>query len=73
MEKKFKNIHITIYSLFIAKDCWSAHYQILLIIFLKEFIELNVNMDMTIKNVKHVKSNITIVTVFLNRQIFKMI
>ena len=49
MEKKFKNIHITIYSLFIAKDCWSAHYQILLIIFLKEFIELNVNTDMTIK------------------------
>ena len=22
MEKKLKNIHITIYSLFIAKDCW---------------------------------------------------
>ena len=31
-----------------------AHYQILLIILLKEFIKLNVNTDMMVKNVKPV-------------------
>ena len=31
------------------------HYQILLIISLKEFIRLNPNMNMIIKNVKHVE------------------
>ena len=29
--------------LLIVQDLWQAHYQILSIIFLKEFIELNVN------------------------------
>ena len=33
----------------IAQGLWQAHYQILSIIFLKEFIELNVNTDMMIK------------------------
>ena len=42
-------------------------------IFLKQFIELNVNWDMMIKNVKHVELNISIATVFLNTQILKMI
>ena len=42
-------------------------------IFLKEFIELNVNWDMMIKNVKHVELNISIATVLLNTQILKMI
>ena len=36
------------------------------IIFLKEFIELNVNLDTKIKNVKHVDLNISIATVFWN-------
>ena len=31
---------------------WQVHYQILPIIFLKEFIELDVNTDMMIKNVR---------------------
>ena len=39
------------YNLLIAQDIWQAHYQILPIIFLKEFIELNVNTDIMIKNV----------------------
>ena len=34
---------------------------------------INVNMDMMIKNVKHVELNISIVTVLLNTQILKMI
>ena len=43
------------------------------LIFLMEFIELSVNSDMTIKNVKHVELNMSITTVFLNIQILKMI
>ena len=42
MENKFQNIYITFYSILIAQDLWQAHYQVLSIIFLKEFIELNV-------------------------------
>ena len=38
-----------------------------------EFIELNVNTDKAIKNVKYEKLNIYIVTVFWNTQILKMI
>ena len=33
---------------------------------MKEFIELNVNMDMVIKNVKLVELNINIATVYTN-------
>ena len=33
---------------------------------MKEFIELNVNMDMVIKNVKLVELNISIATVYTN-------
>ena len=54
------------YNLLIAQDLWQAHYQILSIIFLKEFIELNLNLDMMIKNLKHVELNKSIATVFLN-------
>ena len=72
MEKKLQNICLTYYNLLIAQDLWQASYQILSIIFLKEFIELNVNSDMMIKNVKHVELNISIATVFLNTQILKM-
>ena len=35
--------------------------------------ELNVNSDTMIKNVKHVEVNISILTVFYNTQILKMI
>ena len=42
MENKLQNIYLTFYSILIAQDLWQAHYQILSIIFLKEFIELNV-------------------------------
>ena len=37
----------------------------------KEFIELDVNTDMMIKNVKLVELNVSIATVFLNTQILK--
>ena len=35
-----------------VQDLWQAHYQILLIISLKEFINLNVNTDNIIKKCK---------------------
>ena len=63
MEKKLQKI-----------DLSQVHYQILLIIILKEIIELNVNSDKhDDKNVKHVELNISIATVFLNTQISKII
>ena len=52
METKLQNIYPTDYNFLIAQDLWRAHYQFLSIIFRKEFIELNVNMDMMIKNVE---------------------
>ena len=45
-------MYITYNNLLIAQDIWQAHYQVLSIIFLKEFIELNVKSDTSIKNVK---------------------
>ena len=53
MEKKLqKYIYLSYYNLLIVQDLWQVHYQILSIIFLKRFIELNVNTNMMIKNVK---------------------
>ena len=40
----------------------------ILILFLKKFVKLNVNMDMKIKNEKLVELGISIATVFLNIQ-----
>ena len=70
MERKLQKIYLTYHNLLIAQDFWQVHYQILSIIFLKE---LNVNSGMMIKNVKLVELNISIATVFLNKQILKMI
>ena len=66
MEKKLQKNYLTYYNLLIVEYLWQAHYQTLLIIFLKEFMELNVNSDMMIKNVKHVELNISIEIIFLN-------
>ena len=73
MQKKLQKIYPKYYNLLIAQDLWQAHYQILSIIFLKEFIKLNVNKDTKIKNVKLGKLNINVATVFLNTQILKMV
>ena len=45
----------------------------LIMIFLKEFIELNVNSDTMMKNVKHVELNASTVTVFLNIKTLEMV
>ena len=49
MENKLQKINPTYYNLLIPQDLWQPHYQILSIIFLKEFLKLNVNTDMMIK------------------------
>ena len=73
MEEKLQKNYLIYHNSLIAQVLWQVHYQILLIIFLKEFEVLNVNTDMIIKNLKHVELNISIATVFLNTQILKMI
>ena len=50
----------------IAQDLWQAYNQILSITFLKEFIELNVNMDTVMKNMKHLELRMSKSTFFLN-------
>ena len=45
IEKKLQKPDLTKYNLLIAQDLWQAHYQLLLIILLKESIRLNVNID----------------------------
>ena len=64
MEKKLQKIYLTYYNLLMAQDLWQAYYQILSIIFLIKFIELNGNTNMMTKNVKLVELNITITTGF---------
>ena len=73
MEKKLQKIYRTYYNLLIVQDLWQAHYKILSIIFLRNFVELRVNTNMMIENVKPVQLNISIANVFLNTQILKMI
>ena len=53
-EEIIKNVS---YNFLTAQDLWQGHYQILLITFLKEFIELNVNSNTAIKNVKLTELN----------------
>ena len=57
----------------IVLDLSQVHYQILSIIFLKEFIKCNVNLDTMIKNMRHMELNISMVAVFLNRKNLKII
>ena len=73
MEKKLQEIYPRYYNLLIAQDLWQFHCQILSIIFLKELVELNVNSDRIIKDVKHVELNLSIATVFWNTRTLKMI
>ena len=70
---KLQKVCLIYYNLLIEQDLWQAHYQILSVIFLKEFIELNVNANMMIKRMRLVELNKNIATAFLNTQILKMI
>ena len=73
MEKKLQKLYLTYDNLLIAQDLWQAHYQILPIISLKEFIKLNVNTVTIIKNVKVEELHTKYPTVLLNEQVLKMI
>ena len=71
MEKKLQKPHLIDYNLLIAQDLWQAHYQILLIILLKELKnECKNEYD---KYVKHVELNTQIVTASLNTQFLEII
>ena len=56
MEKKLQKPYLD-YNLSIGQDLCKVNYQILLIILMKEFIKINVNMNMIIKNGKRVELN----------------
>ena len=64
MEKNQQKPYLKNYNLLIAQNLWLAYYQILLIILLKEFIKLNIDMVITMNNVKHAESNKKIVIFF---------
>ena len=68
MDKKLQKIYLTYYNLLIVQDLWQVHYQILLIIFLKKIIKLNVNTD---TDKKQVELNTKIASAFLNTQTLK--
>ena len=59
----------TDYNLMIAHNLWQAYYQFLLIILLKEFIKLNENTDMIIRNLKLAELNIKIASAFANTKL----
>ena len=73
MEKKLQKIYLIYYNLLIAQGLWKAYSQILSIIFLKEFIKINVNKDTMIKNVKLAELNLFIATLSLNTQTLMII
>ena len=72
-EEITKGIYSTDYNLLTAQSLWQAYYQILSIIFLKEFIKLNGNKDTILKNLKLVELNKSIAAVFLNTHALIMI
>ena len=58
MEKKLQKLYLTDYNLLKAQSLWEAHYQILLILLLKEVIKINVQ---------------TVICTVLNTETLKMI
>ena len=46
IDKKFQDPYLIDENIIMAQNLWQVSYQILLIILLKEFIKLNVNMSM---------------------------
>ena len=73
MGKHSQKPYLTDYNLLTVQDFWQPHYQIFLIIFLKEFIKLDVNIYMIMKNVEHAELNTEIATAFLNTQFLRMV
>ena len=72
-ERKSQKLYLKDYNLLIVQNLWQAHYKILVINPLKEFIELKVNTDTMIKNVKLAEVNTKIANAVLKTQILKVI
>ena len=68
-EKKSQKLCLTDYNSLTAQSLWQASYHILLM----EFLKLNINLDMIIKNVNFAELNTKIATAFWNTQILKTI
>ena len=68
-EEEITKKDLIYHNLLIVQDLWQVYYQILSVIFLTEFKELNMTRDTMIKNVRLVELNISIATVFMNTQI----
>ena len=66
MEKELQKMHPTCCNLLKGQDFLQILYQFFLITFLKEFINLNVNTNMMIKNVKHAELNSKITKILKN-------
>ena len=73
MKKELQRPYTKDYNLLTAQDLWQAHYHILLIVLLKDFIKIKVNMKKMIKKCEIAELNIKIVTALLNMQTLKMI
>ena len=73
IKKKLQKQYPTGCNLLMVQDIWQPHYQVFLMILVKEFMKLKVNTDAIIKNVKLVELNTKIETAFLNMQTLKMI
>ena len=71
MEKKLQKVHLSYYNLMMAQDLWKAHYQILSKVFLKEFIKLNLNMDIMIKKCGTCRTTYELCDCFLEYTNFK--
>ena len=73
MAKKLQKMFLIYYNLLIPQGLWQTHYQIWLIIFLNKFAKSDLNIDTMINMVKLAGLNISIMTIFSNIQILKMV
>ena len=67
-EKKSQRLYLADYHLLTAQDLLQGPYQILLVLLLKEFIKLNVNMSMIMKNARRLELNTKNVSAVFNIQ-----
>ena len=71
MEDKLQKSHFKNSNLLIGQELWQAYCQTLLVILLKEFIKLNVNLNIIIKSVKRIELNKNTVNAVMNTQTIK--
>ena len=69
--EEIAKIYLPYYNLLIAQDLWQAQYQILSIVFLKEFIKLKVNLNVMMKSAKTCRIKCEHCDCFLDNTSFK--